>query len=237
MTGVRRLAVVLLLVFAVPLAAALPTRPSSREWNALQAEYGELDASRKAAPQPSPAATRKEQIEIALQALKKLEPLYVAFQEKLLEYYERTGDRRAAELYAAEKIRLGDIYATVLSRYDKAISMYRNALAIDPTNEQAKQRLAVAESRRFAAIDAFASVRGGMKEAAVRALVGMPPEDWIKQVVQNKHAYSVWIYPKRDGGAAAIYFDGGVVYHTNWNAAPPPAASDDKQGNGEGVKQ
>jgi len=45
-------------------------------------------------------------------------------------------------------------------------------------------------------------------------------EDWIKQVIQKNRAYSVWIYPKRDGGASAIYFDNGVVYHTNWNAAP-----------------
>jgi hypothetical protein len=42
--------------------------------------------------------------------------------------------------------------------------------------------------------------------------------------VQNNRVYSVWIYPKEDGGASAIYFDNGVVYHTNWNAAAPPAS-------------
>ena len=60
-----------------------------------------------------------------------------------------------------------------------------------------------------------------MKEEEVRRLVGLPREDWIKQVVQNSRVYSVWIYPKADGGASAIYFDNGVVYHTNWNAAAP----------------
>ena len=55
--------------------------------------------------------------------------------------------------------------------------------------------------------------------------MGLPREDWIKQVVQNNRIFSVWIYPKSDAGAAAIYFDNGVVYHTNWNAAAPPAAS------------
>ena len=55
-------------------------------------------------------------------------------------------------------------------------------------------------------------------------LVGLPREDWIKQVVQNNRVYSVWIYPKEDGGASAIYFDNGIVYHTNWNAAAPPAS-------------
>jgi len=62
-----------------------------------------------------------------------------------------------------------------------------------------------------------------MKEDEVRGIVGLPREDWIKQVVQNGRVYSVWIYPKSDGGATAIYFDNGVVYHTNWNAAAPPA--------------
>jgi len=68
---------------------------------------------------------------------------------------------------------------------------------------------------------AFAGVKTGMKELEVRALVGLPREDWIKQVVQNNRVYSVWIYPKQDGGASAIYFDNGAVYHTNWNAAAP----------------
>jgi hypothetical protein len=70
---------------------------------------------------------------------------------------------------------------------------------------------------------AFANVKTGMKEDAVQRLVGLPREDWIKQVVQNNRVYSVWIYPKADGGASAVYFDNGVVYHTNWNAAAPPA--------------
>ena len=72
-------------------------------------------------------------------------------------------------------------------------------------------------------MSAFATVKQGMKEDEVRGIVGLPREDWIKQVVQNSRVYSVWIYPKSDGGASAVYFDNGVVYHTNWNAAAPPA--------------
>ncbi len=86
------------------------------------------------------------------------------------------------------------------------------------------QRIVNAEQRRFVSMNAFAGVKTGMSEADVRKLVGLPREDWIKQVVQNRRVYSVWIYPKADGGASAIYFDNGVVYHTNWNAAAPPAA-------------
>jgi len=82
----------------------------------------------------------------------------------------------------------------------------------------------MAEERRFVSMNAFAAVTNGMKEDDVRKLVGLPREDWIKQVVQNSRVYSVWIFPKADGGASAIYFDNGVVYHTNWNAAAPAAA-------------
>jgi hypothetical protein len=120
---------------------------------------------------------------------------------------------------------MGDQFMGVLSRYDRAISFYQDALAVDPGNADARARITLAQSRRFVPMTAFANVKNGMKEDDVRGLVGLPREDWIKQVVQNNRVYSVWIYPKGDGGAAAVYFDNGVVYHTNWNAAAPPAAT------------
>ena len=127
-------------------------------------------------------------------------------------------------MLAREKVILGDEYLSVLSRYDKALEFYRAAAQLDPTNVDVKQRIEFAESRRYVPMNNFAAVKVGMKEDEVRALVGLPREDWIKQVVQNSRVYSVWIYPKADGGASAIYFDNGVVYHTNWNAAVPAAA-------------
>jgi hypothetical protein len=112
----------------------------------------------------------------------------------------------------------------VLSRYDRAIEFYRQALQFDGANAEAQSKIATAEQRRYVSMSSFANVKSGMKEEDVRKLVGLPREDWIKQVVQNTRVYSVWIYPKQDGGASAVYFDNGVVYHTNWNAAAPPAA-------------
>ncbi len=201
-----------------------PTRPNDREWSVLLANYQAIDALRNASPAPG-NATRKQQIELLLENHRKLAPTYDAFFDtKLRDYYERTGDPRAAQLYAREKIILGDEYMNVLARYDKAIEMYNAALTFDPENAAAKERIALARSRRFASMDAFVTVKAGMKEEQVRRIVGLPREDWIKQVVQNNRVYSVWIYPKRDGGASAIYFDNGVVYHTNWNAAAPAAS-------------
>jgi tetratricopeptide (TPR) repeat protein len=218
----RKLVLAVLLIAAACATAGPPTRPNDREWNNLLADYRWIEALRAAAKQPPANATRKQEIETALENYRSLEPALNAFVDKLREYRNRTGDPRATTLLANEKIVIGDEYMTVLSRYDKAIASYREALEIDPANQAALQRINLAEQRRYVSMNAFAAVKAGMSEADVRKLVGMPREDWIKQVVQNRRVYSVWIYPKADGGASAVYFDNGVVYHTNWNAAAPP---------------
>jgi tetratricopeptide (TPR) repeat protein len=223
----RRLLAPLLITLVACASQGPSNRPNDREWNLLIADYQwiqTLRAAQKAAP---PAATRKQEIEIALDNIRKIEPTYQAFTDKVTEYFKRTSDPRAGALLAGEKIYIGDQYMNVLSRYDKAIASYRDALQIDPTNQDAVQRIAQAEQRRFVTMNSFSLLKTGMTEQDVRKLVGLPREDWIKQVVQNGRIYSVWIYPKADGGASAVYFDNGVVYHTNWNAAaaPQPQAS------------
>jgi tetratricopeptide (TPR) repeat protein len=214
-----------LLLFAACAVAPTgpPTTPNDREWTLLMADYQWIQTLRQAQKQPAAGASRKEQIEILLDNHKKLEPTYVAFVDKAREYFERTGDPRSGSLLAREKIILGDEYMGVLARYDRAIALYREALEFDPASPDAQSRIALAEQRRYVNMTSFAAVKTGMKEDDVKRLVGVPREDWIKQVVQNKRVYSVWIYPKADGGASAVYFDNGIVYHTNWNAAAPPA--------------
>ncbi len=220
----RLLSVTVLLVLACSAVAAPRNKPNDREWGLLTADYQWLETLRKAQPQPPAGASRKVMIETELSNLEKLQPTWNAFDAKGRDYSDRTRDPRAASLIAREKIVMGDQFMGVLSRYDRAIAFYQDALAVDPGNADAKARVALAESRRFVVMNAFANVKNGMKEDDVRGLVGLPREDWIKQVVQNNRVYAVWIYPKGDGGAAAVYFDNGVVYHTNWNAAAPPPA-------------
>jgi tetratricopeptide (TPR) repeat protein len=217
----RHVLIVILLAAFACAPAGPPTAPNDREWSLLTADYQWLETMRKAQKQPAANATRKERIELLLDNHKKLEPSYVAFIDKVHAYHDRTTDPRAGQLLAREKIMLGDEYLTVLSRYDKAIDLYREALQFQPDSIDAQQRIATAEQRRFVSMTAFANLKTGMREEAVQGLVGLPREDWIKQVVQNNRVYSVWIYPKADGGASAVYFDNGVVYHTNWNAAAP----------------
>lgn len=187
------------------------------------ADYQWIQTLRAAQREPPATASRKEQIEARLENHRKLEPTLVAFLDRLREYHERTADPRAASVLAKEKIVVADDYMNLLARYDRAIDMYRSALELDPSSEEARQKLALAERRRFVSMSSFATVKAGMREQDVRSIIGVPREDWIKQVVQNGRVYSVWIYPKADGGASAVYFDNGIVYHTNWNAAAPPA--------------
>lgn len=218
-----RMPLVALLFLAACAASGPPTQPNDREWNLLTADYQWLQTLRDAQVKPAATASRKDQIQTHLTNLKKMEPTYTVFIDKVHEYFERTADPRAAALLAKEKILLGDQYMNVLSRYDRAIELYKAALQFEPANAAAAARVVEAQKRRYVAMSSFVVVKGGMKEEDVRRALGLPREDWIKQVVQNARVYSVWIYPKSDGGAAAIYFDNGVVYHTNWNAAAPPA--------------
>jgi tetratricopeptide (TPR) repeat protein len=214
---------ILLLAACMTAPAGPPTQPNDREWNLLMADYQWLETNRKAQPAPPATASRKQAIELLLENHRKIQPLYENFSTKLDEYYRRTSDPRAAAVMAREKVTIGDEYMNALSRYDTALTYYRQALQYDPNNAEAKDRIALAEKRRYVSMEAFANVKKDMKEDDVRRLVGLPREDWIKQVVQNNRVYSVWIYPKADGGASAVYFDNGVVYHTNWNAAAPGA--------------
>lgn len=198
-------------------------QPNDREWTLLAADQQWIQTLRAAQKLPPPNAPRKQQIEMLLENHRKIQPTLDAFVAKVDEYYQRTRDPRAAAALAREKVLIGDEYMNVLSRYERAVEYYQQALQIDPTNVEAQQRIALAEQRRYVAMTPFSTVKSGMKEDDVRKTLGLPREDWIKQVVQNKRVYAVWIYPKADGGAAAVYFDNGVVYHTNWNAAAPPA--------------
>lgn len=213
----------LLLALAACATVALPTRPNDREWNALLDTYHRIEAARRALPQSMPGASRRQQIETALDNQKRIEPSLVPFLERLDEYLARTSDPRAARLWSNERIRMGDTYMYVLARHERAIDYYRSALEADPGNDQARERISLAENNRYVSMDGFGAITSGMTERDVTSRLGMPREDWIRHLRRDGRIYSVWIYSKADGGAAAVYFDDGIVYHTNWNAAAPAA--------------
>jgi tetratricopeptide (TPR) repeat protein len=222
----RFVMMVAMIALVVPAAMA----GDGDEWEAIEGDYEWLQTLRNANPVPPPPASRKDRIESWLASERKLEPVYGRFIERLEVYYETTGDPRAAALFAAEKIRMGDAYMNLLSRYDRAISMYRAALEIEPGNEDAGTKLSLAQKRQFVDPALFEQIVSGMRESEVEQILGLPREDWIRQKIEPGHVYSVWIYPRNDGGAAAVYFNGGVVYHLNWDASPAPKPVEEKAG-------
>src|SRR5260370_1399197 len=131
----------LILISCGTVGGGKPDRPNDQEWNLLTADYQWLETLRNAQAQPPAGATRKQQIELALENLRKIEQPYANLMTKLEEYRNRTGDPRAAALMAKEKIAMGDQYMNVLSRYDKALDFYRAAQQLDPSSVDAGQRI------------------------------------------------------------------------------------------------
>lgn len=213
----RRIALVLLLTLT-GCSASVVRAPETDRWSELRSQYETIESVR--ASSPIPQAGRREQIEVLLKRQQRLEPLYVPFMGNLRAYVEETDDPRAKALYARERILMGDEYAHYLARYDRAISMYRSALDLDPGNEAILERIAFAEQRLFLSQQEFSRIQPSMSQSDVAALIGYPRVDWVKETIRDGRIYTVWIYPKEDGGAAAVYFDNGVLYHKNWDAAP-----------------
>lgn len=191
--------------------------PEQNTWLNLQAQHQTIEAVR--ASNPIPESGRREQIEVLLKRQQRLEPMYVPFMATLRKYVEETGDPRATALYARERILMGDEYAHYLARYDRAIRMYRSALDLDPGNAAIRDRISAAEQRLFLSSQQFGRIQPSMSQDDVAALIGYPRVDWVRESIREGRVYSVWIYPREDGGAAAVYFDNGVLYHKNWNAA------------------
>src|SRR4029078_2174316 len=121
----------LLIILAACATPGPSTRPNEKEWALLTADYQWIQTLRAAQKTPPAGATRKQEIETTLDNIRKLEPTYEAFTDKVSEYYGRAADPRAAALLANEKIFIGDQFMNVLSRYDKAIGYYKDALQID----------------------------------------------------------------------------------------------------------
>ena len=148
---------ILLLTALACTPAGPPTLPNDREWSLITADYQWLETVRASQKKPGATATRKERIELALDNLKKLEPTYNAFMDKMHEYHQRTGDPRAAAFLAREKIILGDEYMSVLSRSRGPRPLTRG-VGVAPNSPDAQQH-SLRDEKRFVSMTGFANVR------------------------------------------------------------------------------
>jgi tetratricopeptide (TPR) repeat protein len=209
---------------------AAETRPrpeaADAEWAWLQDAQQQLAGLRaRSAANPADAKLARE-----------AEALGAEFDRRLVELInadppvqgEPLSERQQAALRmkTEEDIHLAHTFIDKGGDYQRALDIYRQALAIDPGNTRLKEELARAEARRYVTTEAFARVQGGMDQEAVRKLIGQPN-------LNNVRAYPDrgvvgWFYPKdASGAAAAVWFhkeDGRfTVYLTDFDAIRPRA--------------
>lgn len=102
--------------------------------------------------------------------------------------------------------------------YRRAISIYEDALRVDPDNPALQQALAQAQDLRWMSEERFSAVKKGMTEAEVRDLLGQPNLYNVRDY--EERGVTAWFYPKDEAGAAAaVWFRGKPrkVYKMNFN--------------------
>lgn len=109
--------------------------------------------------------------------------------------------------------------------YQRAIEIYKEALAVDPGYARLEEELAKAQARRYTTRDAFAQLKKGMSQDEVRGLLGPPNLHSVKDYPDR--GVIGWFYPRdASGAAAAVWFaksEGGyAVYLFDFDALSAP---------------
>ncbi|MFL6192746.1 MAG: hypothetical protein ACJ75H_01140 [Thermoanaerobaculia bacterium] len=205
---------------------ARPQPATDAEWSWLQGTRKELDVRRaRAAANPADARLARE-----------AEARGAEFNRRLVELLnadppvqgEPLSERQKAALRMKtdEDIHLARTFIDKGGDYQRAIDIYREALAVDPGNSRLREELARAEARRYVTREAFAQVQGGMDQEAVRKLLGQPNLNNVR--AYGERGVVGWFYPKdASGAAAAVWFhkEAGrfTVYLADFDAIQPQA--------------
>ncbi len=161
------------------------------------------------------------------------EALAVEFNRRLAEFInadppvqgEPLTERQQAAIgmKSDEDIRLARQFIAQGGDYQRAIDIYKEALAVDPGNPRLREELAKAQARRYMTREAFAQVKEGMDREEVRRLLGQPNLHNVRDYPQRNVV--AWFYPKDESGAAAaVWFhadgDRYTVYQFDFDALP-----------------
>jgi hypothetical protein len=137
---------------------------------------------------------------------------------------------QALKMYATEAIYNADDIVRKSGDYKKAIDTVKSAKGYyDAIGKQPTQllldKLAELDEWRYITQDRFDQLKKGMTEQEVRDTIGVPYYMNVKK--DERRGITFWLYPKREGGAAAVYFDKkSKVYSMNFDAVKVKVAGE-----------
>ncbi|HVS01026.1 MAG TPA: hypothetical protein VMW27_30695 [Thermoanaerobaculia bacterium] len=227
--------------------AATPIAPvaNDAEWAWLQQTKRTLDEKRERlrqlrprpqatptpTPPPTPAGPPIEQLEAEVKTLsQELGRRLTAFLNADPPVQgEPMSERQQAALRmrSDEEILVARDFIERGGDFRRAIEIYETALEVDPDNQRLKEELERARGMRYMSRERFAQVQEGMTPDQVRALLGQPNRQNVRDYADIQA--SAWFYPKEaSGAAAAVWFkkEGGrvEVYEVDFDAVQPGAA-------------
>ena len=138
---------------------------------------------------------------------------------------------KGLEIYAKEAMYTAEDAIKKAGDYKKAIEILQNAKSYyESVGLKPYQPLLDAmdkyDDMRYITKERFDKVKKGMTEDEVAAVVGVPY--YMNKKKDKKRGVEYWLYPRRDGGAAAIYFNKKKkVYHKDFNAVKPQVVNKD----------
>ena len=149
----------------------------------------------------------------------------------LNEFPDSPDTASALEIYSEEAMIVAADIVLKSGDYKKAIDHLASAEGLYTQSGLAPyqpltDRISELDDWRFITQERFDAVKKSMTKEEVKELVGVPYYQNIK--VDEKRGVEMWLYRKREGGAAAISFKikDGKVYHMNFDAVKPQVAEE-----------
>jgi hypothetical protein len=120
-----------------------------------------------------------------------------------------------AILNAGDTVQASGDYKKAIETLETAKGYYE-AIGLEPHQPLLDQLVELNDWRNISQ-ERFDAVTKGMTEDEVKAAAGVPYYRNVKE--DEARGVTFWLYPKPDGGAAAIYFNKkGKVYEKKWDA-------------------
>jgi hypothetical protein len=149
----------------------------------------------------------------------------------LNEFPEHPATEQGLNMYSDEAIQIADDTVAKAGDYKKAINQldaansYYESVGLPPY-QPLVDKIAALDDMRFITQERFDLVKKNMTMDEVKEAAGVPYYQNIQ--VDEKRKVETWLYRKREGGAAAIYFKttNNKVYNKNFEAVKLKVAED-----------